>query len=90
MERAVQKDGGKSEEGEQSPEAAPEAEQQDKEQGEGLKGLIIRCVGLNEDVREGGGVRGQDERGVQKQAHGEEHDAFAPKAEEEKANGPSR
>ena len=35
-------------------------------------------------VREGGGVRGQDERGVQKQAHGEEHDAFAPKAEEEK------
>ena len=49
-----------------------------------MKGLIIRCVGLNEDVREGGGVRGQDERGVQKQAHGEEHDAFAPKAEEEK------
>ena len=57
MERAVQKDGGKSEEGEQGPEAAPEAEQQDKEQGEGLKGLIIRCVGLNEDVRERGGVR---------------------------------
>lgn len=84
VERAVQKDGGKGEESEQGPEAAPKAEQQDEEQGEALKGLIVRRVDLNEDVRERGGARGQDERSVQKQAHGKEHDAFAPKAEEEK------